>query len=88
MGTIGKITFERNCNMSFVNKIVSAILTGAQGDFSKVVLSFYFRELSLIDKIFAETNIEYIEGATWEESTDIEEILDNHHLENLLSLNI
>ena len=88
MGTIGKIKFERNCNMSFVNKIVSAILTDAQGDFSKVVLSFYFRELPLIDKIFAETDVEYIEGATWEESTDIEEFLDNHHLENLLSLNI
>ena len=88
MGTIGKIKFERNCNMSFVNKIVSAILTDAQGDFSKVVLSFYFRELPLIDKIFAETDVEYIEGATWEESTDIEECLDNHHLENLLSLNI
>ena len=88
MGTIGKIKFERNCNMSFVNKIISAILTDAQGDFSKVVLSFYFRELPLIDKIFAETDVEYIEGATWEESTDIEEFLDNHHLENLLSLNI
>lgn len=88
MGTIGKIKFERNCNLSFVNKIVSAILTDAQGDFSKVVLSFYFRELPLIDKIFAETDVEYIEGATWEESTDIEEFLDNHHLENLLSLNI
>ena len=88
MGTIGKIKFERNCNMSFVNKIISAILTDAQGDFSKVVLSFYFRELPLIEKIFAETDVEYIEGATWEESTDIEEFLDNHHLENLLSLNI
>ena len=88
MSTIGKIKFEHNCDMSYVNNIVAAILNGAQGDFSKVVLSFYFRELPLIDKIFAETDVEYIEGATWEESTDIEEFLDNHHLENLLSLNI
>ena len=88
MGTIGKIKFERNCNMSYVNNIVAAILNGAQGDFSKAVLSFYFRELSLIDKIFYETDVEYIEGVTWEESTDIEKIMNNHFLENLLSLNI
>ncbi len=88
MGTIGKIKFEHNCDMSYVNNIVAAILNGAQGDFSKAVLSFYFRELSLIDKIFYEIDVEYIEGVTWEESTDIEKIMNNHFLENLLSLNI
>ena len=88
MGTIGKIRFEHNIDISFVSNIIASILTGAQGNLSRVVLSFCFRELGLIDKILSETDIEYIEGFTWEESSDIEKILDNDYLKNLLSLNI
>ncbi len=88
MSTVGRIKFEHNCGMSFASDIVSAILAGAQGNFSKVVLSFYFRELALIDKILSETDIEYIEGVTWKESADAEKIMEKDYLANLLSLKI
>lgn len=86
MATIGKI--KLNCDISYAYNIFTTILTIAQCDFSKVILSFYFNELELVGKILYETDIEYIEGFTWEETSDIEKITDQKHLKNLLSFYI
>lgn len=86
MATIGKI--KLNCDISYAYNIFTTILTIAQCDFSKVILSFYFNELKLVDKILYGTDIEYIEGFTWEETSDIEKITDQKHLKNLLSFYI
>ncbi len=88
MGLIGKIKFEQDCNMSFVSNFIATILTGTQCNSSRVVLSFCFRELALIDKILTETDIEYIEGFTWEEFSSIESFFENDYINNILSINI
>ena len=88
MGTIGRIKFKHNCDICFASNLIAAILSGAQGDFSRVVCSFCFRELTLIDKILSETDIEYIEGLSWEESPDIDIIMGSINLNDTLSLHI
>ena len=88
MGTIEKIKFNYNCNISRAYSIFLSLLNAVQYDFSKVTLSFYFYKLELIDKILYEAGIEHIEGFTWEETSDVEKITDQKYLKNLLSLYI
>ncbi len=74
LGLLGKIKFNATHDMMHIRDIFEDIISCGQCDYSKVSVSFFFRDQCLFDKIFTDTDIEYIEGATWEDVHDLERI--------------
>lgn len=85
---LGKIKFDLNHDIKQIRDIFENIIRCGQCDYSKVSVSFFFQEQNLLDKIFADTDIDYIEGMTWEELHNYEDIFPKDCLENILALQI
>ncbi|MFZ2654223.1 MAG: hypothetical protein WAX69_04860 [Victivallales bacterium] len=64
--SIFSIQFSQSSNIEHAINIFDSILHCADARTDKLSISTYFRDTMLIDKFINETNIDYVEAATWQ----------------------